>query len=273
MGTKMNDIIFSDSSGETLNALNGNSVTRWKAAAVHFLISFAVAMAVLVGILTVWYPQPYFSAMGGKNLLLLLGLVDVVSGPLITLIIFNPKKKGLKFDLAVIALVQLAALAFGLQSLFQARPVYVVLVANEFKVVSANEIDDEQLQKVTRAEFKSLGITGPQLVVADPPIDAKERDIAETGKLHGFGLQNMPRHYVPYGGRLRDVMAKSKLLSNLETQNAASFWEVKAFLNSIGKKVDDVRYIPLNAKKENMTVIVDARTGSLIEILRISPWR
>lgn len=269
----MNDIIFSDSSDETLDTPKGKSVTRWKAAAVHFVISFAVVIAVLVGMLAVWYPPPYFSAMGGKNLLLILGLVDVVIGPLITLIIFNPKKKSLKFDLAVIAMIQLAALVYGLQSLFLARPVYTVLVANEFRVVSANEIDDTQIGKINRAEFKSLPMTGPKLVVADPPTDSKEKDIAETGKLHGFGLQNMPQHYVPYSERLAYVIAQSKPLSILETQNAQSFVKVNVFLNAIGKKVDDVKYLPLNAKKENMTVLVDAGTGSLIEILRISPWR
>ena len=53
--------------------------------------------------LAVWYPQPYFAAMGGATLILLLIGVDVVIGPLITLIVFDPKKKSLRFDLAVIA--------------------------------------------------------------------------------------------------------------------------------------------------------------------------
>ena len=45
-------------------------------------------------------------------ILLMIG-VDVVIGPLLTLIVFDPKKKHLKFDLVVIAALQLAALAYG----------------------------------------------------------------------------------------------------------------------------------------------------------------
>jgi hypothetical protein len=61
--------------------------------------------------LAVWYPQHYFAAMGGTTLILLLIGVDVVIGPLITLIVFDPKKKSLRFDLAVIAVLQLGALS------------------------------------------------------------------------------------------------------------------------------------------------------------------
>lgn len=88
-------------------------MTRGKAAAIHLGISALVAAAVIGLMLMLWYPPPYFEAMGGETLLMLIVGCDVIIGPLITLIIFKPHKKGLKTDLTIIGCVQVAALAYG----------------------------------------------------------------------------------------------------------------------------------------------------------------
>ena len=109
--------------------------------------------------LAVWYPQPLFEAAGGSHLLFILAGVDVVLGPTITLVIFDLKKKPLrtlKFDLAVIAILQLAALLYGIHLVFQARPVYVVFVKDHFSLVTAAQIDPDEFAKVTRPEFHNL---------------------------------------------------------------------------------------------------------------------
>jgi hypothetical protein len=61
----------------------------------------------------VWYPPPYFEVDGGWRILRILAGVDVVVGPLLTLILFKPGKPGLKFDMTCIALMQIGALVYG----------------------------------------------------------------------------------------------------------------------------------------------------------------
>lgn len=117
------------------------SLNRYKAAGIHLAISAAVAVVVLALLLLVWYPQPYFRLAGGAGLMLILIGVDVVMGPLLTLIVFDPAKKSLKLDLAVIAALQVAALAYGITVIAQARPVFVVFAGDRFTVVAANQID------------------------------------------------------------------------------------------------------------------------------------
>src|SRR5215471_7202946 len=124
-------------------------LNRWKASIIHLGISAAIGAAVVTLMLFGWYPRPYFTAMGGDTLILLLIGVDVVIGPLITLIIFDPKKKGLKFDLSVIAALQLAALAYGCSVMFTARPVYNVFVVDRFETVAANQVDEASLGAAT----------------------------------------------------------------------------------------------------------------------------
>ena len=54
------------------------SLNRWKASLIHLGISAAIGVTVVTLMLVIWYPRPYFSAMGGASLILLLIGVDVV---------------------------------------------------------------------------------------------------------------------------------------------------------------------------------------------------
>ena len=76
--------------------------SRWRASGLHLAISAAVAAGSLALILGLWFPGPLFEAAGGLGLLYLLVGVDVVLGPLLTMIVFKPGKPGLKLDVAVI---------------------------------------------------------------------------------------------------------------------------------------------------------------------------
>ena len=102
--------------------MGGTGFSRWQAAGTHLLVSIAIAVAVVALMLALWYPGPLFEAAGGTGLLYILVGVDVVLGPLLTLIVFKSGKRGMKFDLAAIGLVQAAALLYGMHVVFLARP-------------------------------------------------------------------------------------------------------------------------------------------------------
>ena len=131
-------------------------MTCWKASGIHLAICGVIASFVLALMILVWYPAPYFQALGGQKIAMIVIVVDVIVGPLLTLIVYRPMKKGLKFDLTVIALLQVGALAYGVSVLYQGRPVYVVFVKDRFDIVTAVDIDTDSLKKVTLDEFKSL---------------------------------------------------------------------------------------------------------------------
>src|SRR4029079_10624368 len=121
--------------------VNLRSLTRWKAFGLHLAISALVAGVVVALVVVLWYPPPFFAAMGGAVLLRLLIGVDVVLGPLITLVVFNPAKPRLKYDIATIVVLQVCALAYGGYVMFEARPVYNVFVKDRFETIAANAID------------------------------------------------------------------------------------------------------------------------------------
>ena len=105
------------------------SINSWKnrlrASVIHLAISLAIASLAALLVFGWWYPHPYRDLSGGRELFTLVVAVDVVLGPLITLVIFNPAKtrRHLVMDFTVIGLLQVAALAYGLWTVFVARPV------------------------------------------------------------------------------------------------------------------------------------------------------
>jgi hypothetical protein len=248
-------------------SMEKKTFTRWRASGLHFLISVAVAVAVLALMLTLWYPRPLFQAAGGNDLLFILVAVDVVVGPLITLVIFRSGKRGLKFDLAVIGALQIAALAYGMHAVYVARPVFIVFVGNQFQTVSAAELDPEELAKARYPEFREPPITGPLLAFAELPTDPKEvKHFAILG-LMGHDLQKFPRFFVPYAGRAAEVLAAAWSLERTRKLEPQAGKIVDEWLAQSGTREADVRYLPLRARRAWLAVLIDARTAQPIKML------
>jgi hypothetical protein len=248
------------------------SFNRWQASAVHLALSAVIGATIVVLMLSVWYPKLYFEAMGGATLILLLIGVDVVIGPLITLIVYDPRKKSLRFDLAVIVLLQLAALVYGCSVMFSARPVYSVFVVDRFEVIAANAVDEASRQKAA-PEFQSLPLTGPRVVAARQPEDGKRlAEIAIAALDGGPDLANLPELYVPYAQfRLEAGRAARPLavLAKRQSQDAAT---IRAFIAASGRAEDTIGFLPMKARNQDMAVVVDTKSGDIVGILPVYPW-
>ncbi|MEZ5729990.1 MAG: hypothetical protein R3E48_19625 [Burkholderiaceae bacterium] len=148
---------------------------KLRAGGVHLLISATVVAVVVVLAWRVWYPGYLSIAAGMLTMIGILAAVDIVLGPVCTFIVYRPGKQSLRFDLAVIAGVQLLALAYGVHAIYVARPAYIVFAIDRFEVVSAAELEPRQL-KLASPEFRGLPRTGPRLVAARLPGDREERN-------------------------------------------------------------------------------------------------
>jgi hypothetical protein len=244
-------------------------MTRGRAATIHIFISGAIALIAVTLFLGVWYPPPFFHAAGADELTLLLVGVDVCAGPLLTLIVFRPGKRGLKLDLAVIALIQVFAFFYGSYVVLQSRPIFLVGDVDRFVLISANQITDADLAQGSQARFRVRSWTGPVLVMAEMPTDDKERTDIAFSALGGRDLQNLPRYYhefMPLGAQL---LERSKPLESLLTKPGAQ--DVLKYLPE-GKAASDIRWLPLQARKTDLVMLMDATTAMPIKALAIDPW-
>jgi hypothetical protein len=243
-------------------------MTRTRAASLHFAICLTVASLLLCVFLFVWYPDGLFEAVGGMGIFWILVGVDVVLGPLLTFVVFRRGKPSLKFDLTVIALLQVAALGYGVYTLLIARPVYIASLGHRFDVVQANEIEEEDAAK----SGKKLSWVGPEWVGTKSSPDPKEREKIMFGALGGIDYGHFPQHHQPLDKMSAEIIQRADKISELKKLNPDEEAAIDRWLEKRGVKADEVIYQGLKARAKDMAVIMDAKTAKVIGIAPFKPW-
>ena len=90
------------------SAFKLRSTAALRAAIIHLLLSATIASAFAALVFGIWFTAPIRELVGGTKLFWLIVGVDVICGPLLTLVVLNPAKSGaeLKRDLILIAIIQ-----------------------------------------------------------------------------------------------------------------------------------------------------------------------
>jgi len=247
-------------------------MSRWKAAGIHICISALIGLIAATLIFGVWYPRPYSHAAGADTLVLLLLCVDVVLGPLLTLVVFRSGKWGMRFDLTAIALAQACAFLYGMSVVVRARPAFVVANVDRFSLVSASDIDPVDYAKAKRADFATAPWTGPRVIGALPPTDIGERNRIVLAGPGGKDIDAMPQYYVDYAVVAMDLLRRAKSIDDLVKAHPDAAAPVETWLHEHGRAAADIRWVPLAARRANLTMLLDAKTGAPIDALPITPW-
>jgi len=246
--------------------------SRIKAAATHFTLSLIVATAVFCIIYFVWFPGVLFDFAGGRALLKLIFVVDVTLGPLLTFVVFVPGKKSLVFDLAVIACLQLGALAYGVWTMFNVRPVYIVFAQDRFDLAQAADVSPQELERAKDTPYAKLPLDGPHLVGVNLPKDPDEQfAISQAALAGGPDLYGYPRFYRPYDEVRPQVLKASIPVDDLKRFNPPA--AVDAEVAMIGRPASTLRAVPLRAGKVDLTVFVDAKSGDVVRFSALRPWK
>jgi len=247
-------------------------MSRWKAATIHLFISLLVVGSVAAYIIYFWYPPALIQMAKADRLLMLIGGVDLVVGPLLTLIIYKAGKRQLKLDLAIIALIQVVFLSYGLYSIYASRPVFLVAVKDRFELVFANEITDKRLAKAKLEKFRSLGFTKPKLVGAPMPSDDKKREAIMFSAVGGQGdIQTMPEYYVDYSQMTNSLLSNAKKLEPQKNLSAKDAQVMRLAAEAYGKNPDEVRYLVLASSRKFAVMLVDGRTAEIVGPVNIDP--
>lgn len=255
-----------------MNAIARRLRNSRKPALIHLCISALVALVAMALIFRVWYPGALAPIQGVNRLVLVLIGVDVVIGPLITAIIYDPAKKWLRLDLAVIAALQTTALLYGLHTIFIGRPVYVVFNVDRFNVVQAQDVDRASLEKAVKQGQPGLPWWGPRTLASRLPTDAKEREALLFSSLSGGAdLPQLPHLFVPYADDRAAVRARQRPLRELKQLNGLDDAAWTALLATLGRGESGLAYLPLMGKEREGAVVVDAGTARIIRILALTP--
>ncbi|MBH1971537.1 hypothetical protein FK216_09330 [Moraxellaceae bacterium AER2_44_116] len=240
-------------------------MTRWKASFIHLLISLAVVGSVAAYIIYFWYPLALIPMAKADKLLGLVGGIDLIVGPLLTLLVYKTGKATLKMDLTVIALIQAAFLSIGLYTMFMSRPVFIVASSRGFDLVFAPDIAAQRLAQAQIPQYKTLSITKPKLVGVKMPTDPNEQMRIINSALAGLGdLQMMPEYYVEYSEMIPDILANSQPLKANAHISAQAITRMATAAKAYGRNPDEVHFMPLGSSRGLAMMLVDAKTGQIV---------
>ena len=242
-----------------------------KAFLIHLTISASIVGIVIFLIFFYWYPSPYFEANGAWTVLRILILVDLILGPLLTLVLFKKGKKGLVMDMSIVAAIQIAALVYGVYVIYGERPYYLAFAVDRFEVIGKAEID---AGKIKYPELKIKPNKGPILVYADFPEDKEERNkfLFETIMEGKPDLERRPEYYRSYHSNKEKVIQKAKPLSELAKDESSQQKKIDIFLQKHKGDKDSYLFLPLVGKNIDLALVIDKTSGLPIDGIAIDPW-
>ena len=256
---------------------NWLDVSRGRAFFTHLCGSATIVGLVCALIFFVWYPHPYFQAAGAWNVLRVLIGVDLVVGPLLTLVVFKPGKWGLKFDLCAIAVVQLVALIYGISVIYSERPYFTVFALDRFYVLARKDIDQVQLADPALVAPERIGrkpALGPLLVVATRPTDVPgmQRLLEETLFEGKPDIQQRPEFWADYASQAAQLVARAQPLATLRKERPDATAAIEQLVAALGRPERELGFLPVVAKNKDLAMIVEAASGLPLEVIDVDPW-
>lgn len=237
----------------------------------HLAMSAAIVGTVCALIFFVWYPAPYFEIRGAWNVLRVLIGVDLVVGPLLTLILFRPNKRGLAVDVVMIAMIQLSALLYGTTMIYQERPYYAVFAVDRLEVLAKRDVD---AAAVVGTAFENKPPVGPIMAVAAVPSDPVEfqRLLQETLFEGKPDIERRPDRWSAYAESKDAVLARAEPLSALLEKRPDAAEEVARVSRALDTDPADIFYVPGIGGDRAVTLVLDPETALPLESLDIDPW-
>ncbi|MCK5831682.1 MAG: hypothetical protein KAH20_15410 [Methylococcales bacterium] len=236
---------------------------RFTAAGIHFLSSLLIFSILLWVIIKIWYPQPFFSASGGWQGLKIVALVDLVLGPLITLVIYNTEKpkKELYQDIGTIVIIQLAALSFGIYTIYSERPVVLAFWDREFYTIPASALDK---QKIDLNSLEQFSDQTPVMVYAEKPttVEGLKEMLKITQEQQIPPTQQFTR-YRPLQSYSQQVLQHSVNISEIISVNKDMAAQLKDLLKETKTQQKDNYYLALKSKYQNIILVFNAKVEQI----------
>jgi len=236
--------------------------SKFKAAGIHLTISGVIFLILAYLIIFEWYPLPYFTADGGWQGIRIVALIDLVLGPFMTLIIFNPgkSKREIRFDLGTIACVQACVLIWGIYTVYNERPVAIVHWDGEFYSMSAKAYE---VQNIHVDELAQFGAKKPVLIHAYRPVDIEAiHEVLTLSTEKQLAPFEQFQLYQPFQDNRHQILERQLDINEIINHNDRMRRELDTFLSQTGGQINDYFYMPLNARYHNV-VLIFSKSGEV----------
>jgi len=239
-------------------------MTRLGAFGIHLGISLAIFAVLAYLVLAVWYPDLFFTTDGGWQGMRIIVAVDLVLGPLLTLIVFKRDKPGLRFDLTCIGVFQALCLSAGVWIVHSERPLALIYVDGQFTSVNAGTYENANMPV---PDFSVFPGPWPKWVMVELPDDLNEetdfrRDMLKAGKRLVVAVDR----YVPFDPNAPAVLEQPYDMDELLSRDAIS-QQVPGWLKKYGGTLGEYRFYPYGTRFNYVFLGFKNETSELLGIL------
>ena len=246
---------------------------RFKAFGLHLLGSVCV-LALVLGVLYLgWYRWPGWYLTGGVKIAALMTGIDVILGPVLTLVIANPTKprRELTRDIGIIIGVQLLAAGYGATTLWQGRVLYYVFSQKYLEIVQASDLHDEQITSARQLNpgFAPHWYSLPRWIYAPLPQDPKlQEQIVRSAVSGEDDVTQMPRYYQSWETGSQEL---SKTLAPVDTLGQFSQKErqvLKRRMSQLGLSAQQPNAVPMMGRERWLLAVFDPKVMTLQALMR-----
>jgi len=238
----------------------------------HLAVSALIVGSVLTVVFLAWYPGYLFELSGAIDPVLVMVGVDVTLGPILTFIVFKAGKPGLKFDLAVIFSVQIAALLYGSITLYQERPHFLVFAVDNFVAIPARAVDMDALRY---DELRSKPTIGPVMVHARMPEDPEvRREFVEGVLFEGKpDLERRAEFFEPYEYGAAEIRAHAVDIHDFSPAGEREADEIATAIERFEAAHETLGLVPTRSFSDDYALVIDLATLEPLTAIRVNAWQ
>lgn len=250
---------------------------RFKISGLHLLAS-VIALALVIGLLYLgWYRWPSWYLLGADHIVGILVLVDVGLGPLATLAVSSPAKPSqeLRRDIAMIVMIQVVALGYGVGTLWTGRPLYYAFSLDRIEVVPAAAFDEQALEKARQlnAAIMPSWSSLPRWIWAPFPDDPEERQsLIANSILGGPDIISMPQYFRPLKEAVKTMRETYMPVRVLVGSHGLREGEYQSAIAKLGRTEIELGVLPVQGRKRDGAWIFDRTSGEPLAYYPVVVW-
>ncbi len=163
----------------------------------------------------------------------------------------------------MVALIQLAALGFGLHTLSKARPVYLVFEVDRFRVVTVADVDSKSLRP-EQGGLHVLPWTGPRIIGTRAPHDNKEYIDSLDMSLGGLDPSMRPDWWQPYEKNKPDALKRAQKLEALRNKRPSQKALIEKAVRDSGLSEASLAWLPVTSfLSTGWVALIDNKTAEV----------
>ena len=242
-----------------------SAVTRKQAFLTHLMVSACIFIVLSYLIVFHWFPEFYFYLDGGIRAIAIIFIVDVVLGPSLTLLVFTPGKKGLKFDIVMILLLQFSALVWGVNNVYTERSGTAVFYWGKFSCLAHNATNDIDMTSIIAGPSGSQRLSFLQRPDTAEVVHAYVKESFQHGssEIYYFGEK-----IVALDDQVVSRLENYKLeLSKLADKTELGVNDVEAYLKRHAEDIEYIKLVPLSCRFGTAIAVYDMRQLKITDFL------